>query len=196
MQLSIRKYFWIFSMIILCYSCQRNSEPERDIIQFNVPINAVCDSMRVMNSLMDKLDFPKSEKRIKSWLILDNDTSKIDINGYVLEYKKLRREDFEVFLELEKSERFRFMNLLRYCIKNNLTSCRYDYFPHKNKHAYFYDYRNYAHQCEPAYTRDLVVNDSSYNIESKELGKDWKLLDKKNGLALFKIVYPRKGTDN
>ncbi len=174
-----------------CKECvrQREKQPGRDTISFNVPIIAICDSMKIMDGLMDKLNPAKKQPRIKSWLVKDYEPEIIDINGNEFQLKNLKVQDLNVFGELNNKEKIRFYNLIQFFLKNNLTSC----FPEKlglvSKYEYFYHYRNYENINEEEYNRFVLLCDTNFNYNNDSVERNFKCLDKRDGLVLFKENY-------
>ena len=174
-----------------CKDCSRHTgnQPERNTISFNVPISVICDSMKEMNGIMDKLNSAKKQPRIKSWYIKDYSPDIIDINGNVFKFKRLKIQDFDVFTELDSSDRVRFYNLIQYFVTNNLTSCCDWTIGITSTSAYFYDYRNYENINEEEYSRFVLLYDTNFNYDSDSAEQSFKVLDKRDGLVLLKENY-------
>jgi hypothetical protein len=171
-----------------CKDCSRNTgtQPERDIISFNVPTSVICDSMKVMNGIMDKLNPAKKQPRIISWFIEHNRQDFIDINGNEFIIKDLKPEYFNIFSELNSSEKLHFYKLILFFISNNLTACRQDFMGWTSRVDYFYDYRNYYFLSEDGYNREVLLQDTNFNYSSDSVERSYKVLDKKDGLILLK----------
>jgi hypothetical protein len=171
-----------------CKDCSRHTgnQPERDIISFNVSTYAICDSMKIMNGIMDKLNPAKKQPRIISWFIEHTRQDFIDINGYEFSIKDLKPEDFNIFSELNSSERLHFYKLISFFVNNNLTACRQDFMGWTSRIDYFYDYRNYDFLSEDGYNREVLLLDTNFNYSSDSVERSYKVLDKKDGLILLK----------
>ena len=181
-------------VLVLFVSCKnstvKNGNPsERDSICFNLSVTTICDSVKVMNNIMDRLNFAEKQPRIKSWFVENYESDKIDINGYIYSIKGLNPKDFNVFKELDISDRVRFYCLIRFFLSNNLTACSEWAIGTTSSSAYFYNYRNYENINEENYNRYIILQDKKINYESESVLNTFKVLDQRNGLVLLKENY-------
>jgi len=180
----------IYIIIILASSFSACSliKSKRNYIQFDIPISTVQDSIIVMNGLMGLLKPAVKQPRIISWYLKNNKPNEIDINGVILNFASLKPKDLNVFTELSNSDKIRFVNLVKFFVIQNLTSCRKDFFTHSMSTAYLYGYRDYDPSGESDYVRDILLDDSQNNLQGSEFEKDYMILDKKDKLVLIKML--------
>lgn len=177
---NLTKYIICLSILTLS-ACSRN-DPKRDVINFKRKTTDVRDSIIAMNSLMDRLNVPKQDYRIKGWFFVNDNI--IDINGNRYNFNKSKSKHFTVLETLPSKDRF--LNLISYLKDNELTSCRQDCSMSYNTCGYYYSYKDVGD--EPSDIRDIALENPIYYTEKSDEKHDFKILDHKKGLALLAIA--------